>query len=64
VVYYRRKRGSPRNQHNHELLAIQTYEYLPRISSVPAVVMQSTHDGYLTAEAAGALFGPDTEMKS
>jgi len=28
------------------------------------VVMQSTHDGYLTAEAAGALFGPDTEMKS
>jgi pimeloyl-ACP methyl ester carboxylesterase len=63
VVYYRRRKGSPPNQPNHELLRIQTYEYLPKISSVPAVVLQSTHDGYLTAEAARALFGSDTEMK-
>jgi hypothetical protein len=27
------------------------------------VVIQSTHDDYLSADAARALFGPDTELK-
>jgi len=63
VVHYRHRRGSQSNQPARELAQIQTYEYLPRIASVPVVVIQSTHDGYLTAGAARALFGPDTELK-
>jgi dienelactone hydrolase len=63
VVYYRSRRRSQPNQPRRELLKIETYEYLPRIDSVPVVVIQSTHDGYLPADRARALFGPDTEMK-
>jgi dienelactone hydrolase len=62
VVHYRRRRAQP-GQPKQELLVIQTYEYLPRIDSVPVMVIQSTNDGYLPAGAARALFGPDTEMK-
>ena len=63
VVYYRRHRRARPGQPKRELLKIQTYEYLPRINSVPVVVIQSTHDGYLPADKARALFGPDTEMR-
>ncbi len=62
VVSYRRRR-SQTNQPRRELLKIQTYEYLPRIDPVPVAVIQSTHDGYLPADKARALFGPDTQMK-
>jgi fermentation-respiration switch protein FrsA (DUF1100 family) len=63
VVHYRDARRSPPNQPKRELLQIQTYEYLPRIAAVPVVVIQSTHDDYLSASAARKLFGPDTELK-
>ena len=63
VVRYRRRGRSQPGQPGREILTIQTYEYLPRIASVPVVVIQSTHDGYLPADAARALFGQDTEKR-
>jgi len=63
VVPYPRRTRSQSNQPKREMLKIQTYEYLPRITPVPVVVIQSTHDGYLPADRARALFGPDTEIK-
>jgi pimeloyl-ACP methyl ester carboxylesterase len=63
VVRYRRRDRSQPYQLKHELLMVQTYEYLPRIAPVPVMVIQSTHDDYLPADAARALFGSDTEMK-
>ncbi len=63
VVRYRRRSQTQSEQQRREVVMIQTYEYLPRIDSVPVMVIQSTNDGYLTADAARALFGPDTEMK-
>jgi hypothetical protein len=43
-----------------ELVMIQTYEYLPRLSSLRVSVIQSTRDSYLPADDARQLFGPDT----
>jgi dienelactone hydrolase len=63
VVHYSHSRRSSPDQPKQELLQIQTYEYLPRITSVPVVVLQSTHDGYLPASEARVLFGPDTALK-
>lgn len=63
VVSYRRPRRSQANGPKRELLKIETYEYLPRIDTVPVAVIQSTHDSYLPAGNARILFGPDTEMK-
>jgi len=63
VVHYRRSVQSRPGQPRRELVKIQTYEYLPQIESVPVVVIQSTHDGYLPAAAARALFGPDTDLR-
>jgi hypothetical protein len=48
--------GTPRR----ELVMIQTYEYLPRLSSLRVSVVQSTGDSYLPADKARELFGPDT----
>jgi fermentation-respiration switch protein FrsA (DUF1100 family) len=62
IVHYRSRRIQP-DQPNQSLLTIQTYEYLPRIDTVPVMVIQSTNDGYLPASAARDLFGPDTESK-
>jgi hypothetical protein len=42
---------------------IETYEYLPRLGAEPISVIQSTHDSYLPADAARALFGPDTKRR-
>jgi fermentation-respiration switch protein FrsA (DUF1100 family) len=42
---------------------IQTYSYLDRVSPFPLMVLQSTHDGYLPADQARELFGPDTELR-
>jgi hypothetical protein len=63
VLYPRWRWQSKTNRLERELLKIQTYEYLPRIDSVPVAVIQSTHDAYLPASDARILFGPDTETK-
>lgn len=63
VVHYSKSRLFLPDQPKQELVQIQTYEYLPRISSVPVVVIQSTNDNYLPAGAARVLFGPDTRLK-
>ncbi len=55
----RRESGKPPER---ERVEIKTYEYLPRLANFPVSVIQSEHDGYLPAEAARALFGPDTEL--
>jgi hypothetical protein len=39
---------------------VAVYEYLPRLAQMPIAVIQSTHDNYLPAADARALFGPDT----
>jgi len=63
IIHYGPRKISQSNEPARELLIIQTYEYLPRIASVPVAIIQSTHDGYLPASAARALLGPDTELK-
>src|SRR6185436_9226386 len=42
---------------------LQTYDYLPRLGSLPLAVIQSTHDNYLPADAARTLFGGDTDRR-
>jgi fermentation-respiration switch protein FrsA (DUF1100 family) len=42
---------------------IETYRYLNRVGPFPVMVLQSTHDGYLPAEEARKLFGPDSEIR-
>ena len=42
---------------------LDIYEYLPRLGAVPISVIQSTHDSYLPADAARALFGADTDRR-
>ena len=42
---------------------VEVYQYLPRLGALPLYVIQSTHDGYLPADKARALFGPDTERR-
>lgn len=39
---------------------VEVYDYLPRLADMPIAVIQSTRDNYLPADAARALFGPDT----
>jgi hypothetical protein len=64
VRHYRVKRGeSPSDMPTRELVEFQTYEYLDQLRAVPLVVIQSTRDSYLPADAARALFGPDTESR-
>lgn len=64
VVHYRDRRGnSSAETPMRELVEIKTYEYLPRLAGFPVMVIQSSHDGYLPADAARALFGPDTELR-
>ncbi len=63
VLYTRWRWHSKTARLERELIQVQTYEYLPRIDSIPVAVIQSTHDSYLPAGAARALFGPDTSLK-
>ncbi len=64
VRHYRVRRGqTPPGMPRRELVMIQTYEYLPRLSSLPVSVIQSTNDGYLPADEARQLFGPDTSTR-
>jgi hypothetical protein len=46
-----------------ERVVIETYRYLNRLADLPVMVLQSTLDGYLPAEAARRLFGPDTLLR-
>ena len=41
-----------------------TYPWLPRLGAVPVAVIQSTHDDYIPAAEARALFGPDTSSRT
>ena len=64
VRHYRIRRGRlPPGTPRRELVMIETYEYLPRLSTLPVSVIQSTHDGYLPADKARELFGPDTATR-
>ncbi len=64
VQHYRIRRGAlPPGTPRRELVMIETYEYLPHLSSLPVSVIQSTRDNYLPAEKARELFGPDTENR-
>jgi hypothetical protein len=64
VRHYRVKRGrSPSDMPTRELVEFQTYEYLDRLQSLPLVVIQSTGDAYLPADAARDLFGADTALR-
>jgi Bacterial virulence protein (VirJ) len=42
---------------------LQVYDYLPLLGTVPVAVVQSTRDGFLPADAAARLFGPDTTTR-
>ena len=41
----------------------QLYQYLSRLEDMPVAVVQSTRDGYLPADEARRLFGPDTPYR-
>jgi len=57
----RRARGrDPSTLANGQVLP---YVRLKRAYDIPISVIQSTNDRYLSADAASALFGPDTEMR-
>lgn len=63
VLHRTRAPRSAGDPPRRERVEIQTYSYLNRLTSFPVMVVQSTHDRYLTAEAARKLFGPDTELR-
>jgi hypothetical protein len=48
---------------SRERVMVQVYDYLPRLASMPVAVVQSTRDGYLPADEARRLFGPDTPYR-
>ena len=60
VHWFRRTRGASVRASPDEPSMVEVYQYLPRLGQVPLYVIQSTHDNYLPAEKARALFGPDT----
>ena len=61
VRHYQVRPGrTPPGMPRRELVMIETYEYLPRLSSLRVSVIQSTRDNYLPADEARQLFGPDT----
>src|SRR3954471_6373123 len=49
--------------HAREPVMVENYDYLPRLGELPLAVIQSTHDGYLPADQARQLFGPDTPYR-
>ena len=61
VHWFRRTRDAGVRTAPEEPSMVEVYEYLPRLGSLPLYVIQSTHDGYLPADKARALFGSDTE---
>jgi hypothetical protein len=57
----KRRRKSPEKP--PEMVMIDNYEYLPRLRSLPLSIIQSVHDGYLPAEEARRLLGPDSALR-
>jgi predicted alpha/beta hydrolase family esterase len=45
-----------------EWVAVETYEYLRRLTDLPFEIIQSTHDKYTTAARARELLGADTSL--
>jgi len=60
VRWFRRTPGARVRTVPEEPSMVEVYEYLPRLGPLPLYVIQSTHDNYLPADKARALFGPDT----
>jgi hypothetical protein len=54
---YVRRRRRPK-------VALDLYTYLPQLGDVPLSLIQSTRDNYLPADAARALFGEDTPVRT
>jgi fermentation-respiration switch protein FrsA (DUF1100 family) len=63
VHWFRRTRDASVRTTPEEPSMVEVYEYLPRLGALPLYVIQSTHDGYLPADKARALFGSDTERR-
>ena len=63
VRWFRRTPGARVRVTPEEPAMVEVYQYLPRLGALPLYVIQSTHDGYLPADKARALFGPDTERR-
>jgi len=59
----RPKRRRPASGADSEMVMQDNYEYLPRLHTLPLVIIQSTHDDYLPAEEARRLLGPDSPMR-
>jgi hypothetical protein len=57
----KRRRKAPEKP--PEMVMIDNYEYLPRLRSLPLSIIQSVHDGYLPAEEARRLLGPDSPLR-
>jgi fermentation-respiration switch protein FrsA (DUF1100 family) len=57
---YVHRRPSP----SRAAVMLETYGYLPQLGDVPVAVLQSTHDGYVTADEARRLFGADTASRT
>ena len=60
VRWYRRLRVL---REQRRPVMVDVYEYLAQLRGLPLAVVQSTHDQYLPAAKARALFGPDTERR-
>jgi hypothetical protein len=48
---------------NHRRGQFDTYRRIAELGAIPCAVIQSTHDGYLPASRAQALFGPNTSLR-
>jgi fermentation-respiration switch protein FrsA (DUF1100 family) len=63
VLHPQRRRNPAAGQSRLSQVVVDTYRYLNRLDPFPLMVLQSTHDGYLSAGDARKLFGPDTELR-
>jgi fermentation-respiration switch protein FrsA (DUF1100 family) len=64
VIHHKPRKGQPPGEApRRELVEIDTYAYLPRLGDLPLAVLQSTQDGYVPADDARRLFGPDTDRR-
>ncbi len=63
VLHRARRTRSANAPPRRPRVMIETYSYLRRVAPFPVMVLQSAHDGYLPADEARKLFGPDTELR-
>jgi pimeloyl-ACP methyl ester carboxylesterase len=63
VLHSQRRGNKSDSESRLSQVAVDTYLYLNRLDPFPLMVLQSTHDGYLSAGDARNLFGPDSEMR-